>query len=113
MTVDSGTYVLAIPDLTHYARFTMQAGAQDGSSMSSASSYKQTATFKKTVMKLSGNVRWLAGLVFERNVDNGRSFRFKPHYEVVLKNPEFVKHDGKEVRTVTEKSKRLHPLTTS
>lgn len=110
MAVESGTYVLAVPDLANYARHTMQAAAQDGGSMSSSSSYKQTATFKKTVMKLSGRVRWLAGLVFERNVDNGRSLHFKSHYEVVLKNPEFIKNDGKEVCSLAEE-RRLYLLT--
>ncbi|KAF1983145.1 hypothetical protein K402DRAFT_178704 [Aulographum hederae CBS 113979] len=92
MTVRSGTYVLAVPDLSHYAR---QMGAKDGSnssSVSSAPSYKQGAVFRKTVMKLSGNVQWLAGLVFERNKpDGGRSFDFRPHYDIVLKNPKFAK----------------------
>ncbi|KAJ4855296.1 mitochondrial protein from FMP27 domain-containing protein [Trichoderma breve] len=68
MTVDSGEYILAIPD------YSMQ--------------------FKKVVMKLSGRVQWLAGLVFERAIEDGRrSFDFKPHYEVVLKNPLFAKPD--------------------
>ena len=47
--------------------------------------------FKKVVTKLSGNVRWLAGLVFERDLDGTtRSSQFKPHYEVVLRNPKYI-----------------------
>jgi hypothetical protein len=48
-------------------------------------------------MKLNGNVRWVAGLVFERNVDGGgRSFNFIPHYKVTLKNPKYAQlSDGK------------------
>jgi hypothetical protein len=47
--------------------------------------------FKKTVMKLNGNVRWGVGLVFERNLDNGqRSFNFIPHYNITLKNPKYA-----------------------
>ncbi|KAF2475194.1 uncharacterized protein BDR25DRAFT_213924 [Lindgomyces ingoldianus] len=98
MVVDSGSYVLAIPDLGHYARQEAELeshGHSEGSS--SISSYKQLAIFKKTIMKLNGNVRWVSGLVFERNLDNGgRSFTFIPHYEVVLKHPKYAKStDGK------------------
>ncbi|KAF2418502.1 hypothetical protein EJ08DRAFT_703089 [Tothia fuscella] len=93
MTVDSGEYVLAVPDFSHYARRYFESdNGEDGSSVHSSSSYAEGGKFKKTVMKLSGNVRWLAGLVFERNTSSGgRSFDFKPHYEVVLKNRKYAK----------------------
>jgi hypothetical protein len=92
MTVDSGEYVLAVPDFSHYARRSYESDIADDTSIASASSYAEGGKFKKTVMKLSGNVRWLAGLVFERNTGTGgRSFEFKPHYKVVLKNPEFAR----------------------
>jgi hypothetical protein len=94
MTVESGTYILAIPDLSHYAR-ALQDPSKDTDSLSSASSFKQTATFKKTIMKLSGKVKWLAGLMFERNMDKGgRSFKFIPHYDVVLKHPNYARDKG-------------------
>jgi hypothetical protein len=49
-------------------------------------------------MKLNGNVRWVAGLVFERNLDEGgRSFNFIPHYNVVLKNPTYAKPQNNKV----------------
>lgn len=88
MTVTSDEYVLAIPDYSHQAREIVQSG-QDVDSISSTSSYKNGAMFKKVVMKLSGNVRWMAGIVFERNLDKGgRSFEFLPHYDVILRTPE-------------------------
>ncbi|KAI9845515.1 MAG: hypothetical protein M1837_004854 [Sclerophora amabilis] len=93
MTVDSGEYVLAIPDYGHQARSTMGAenSTNDQESLSSSSSFKNGALFKKVIMKLSGNVRWLVGLVFERNLGGGRrSFDFRPHYDITLKNPEFA-----------------------
>ena len=91
MTVDSDDYVLAIPDYSHQARESSTAFGQDDES-SSTSSNKNTTMFKKVIMKLSGNVRWLAGLVFERDLDQGgRSFHFKPHYEVTLRTPEHAK----------------------
>lgn len=94
MAVSSGEYVLAIPDYSHEARRATHDPNEDSSSMSSTASVlssgsqKSNAMFKKVVMKLSGKVRWLAGLVFERNLDSGgRSFGFIPHYEVALKTP--------------------------
>ncbi|KAK3721537.1 Protein SABRE [Vermiconidia calcicola] len=93
MTVDSADYILAIPDFSSYARRAQDISEGDdaGSSASSASA-KRDAVFKKVVMKLSGKVRWLGGLVFERDLKNGsRSFDFKPHYDVVLKHPDFAK----------------------
>ncbi|KAI9793891.1 MAG: hypothetical protein M1816_007143 [Peltula sp. TS41687] len=98
MTVDSGEYILAIPDYSHQARQSMDAAARDSDTISSTTSSRRGALFKKVVMKLTGNVQWLGGLVFERNVDEGgRSFEFKPHYEVILKTPQFAKaHEGNE-----------------
>ena len=91
MTVDSGEYVLAIPDYSHQARKSSRAHGRTDGSISSTDSHQHSAMFKKVIMKLSGKVRWLAGLVFERDLDlGGRSFEFIPHYEVVLKNPEHI-----------------------
>lgn len=88
MTVTSDEYVLAIPDYSHQAREKILSG-QDVDSISSTSSHKNGAMFKKVAMKLSGNVRWMAGIVFERNLDKGgRSFEFLPHYDVILRTPE-------------------------
>jgi Mitochondrial protein from FMP27/RNA pol II promoter Fmp27 protein domain/Golgi-body localisation protein domain/Domain of unknown function (DUF2405) len=92
MTVDSGEYILAIPDYSHQARGTARHN-RDDDSVSSADSFKRGASFKKVVMKLSGNVQWLAGLMFERNLEQKgqRSFEFEPHYNVVFKEPQFAK----------------------
>lgn len=91
MAVDSGDYILAIPDYSHQARWNDISGRHDDS-LSSSNSYKNGAIFKKVVMKLSGNVQWLAGIVFERSIANGkRSFNFEPHYNIVLKEPSFAK----------------------
>ncbi|KAH1461292.1 hypothetical protein KXX13_007305 [Aspergillus fumigatus] len=91
MSVTSGEYVLAIPDYSNEARYAQEATAHDLESTSSSSDFKNATLFKKVVMKLSGDVRLVAGLVFERNIDGDkRSFEFKPHYDVVLRNPEFI-----------------------
>ena len=92
MTVDSGEYVLAIPDFSRQAREHSSFSNADSDSFSSSSSANNSAHFKKTIMKLSGHVRWMAGLIFERNLDNGgRSFDFRPHYDVKLMTPEMAR----------------------
>lgn len=89
MTVRSGEYVLAIPDYSHEARNSPdQQANQDSDSTSTSSSQKNAAIFKKVIMKVSGNVQWTAGLVFERALEGGgRTSNFRHHYDVVLKNP--------------------------
>lgn len=90
MTVNSGEYILAIPDFNGYARTTHDMEHSDDASTSGSSTLKRDASFKKVIMKLSGKVTWLAGLMFERDVGEGkRTFDFKPHYDVVLKHPDF------------------------
>ena len=97
MAVTSGEYVLAIPDYSHQARDNT-VSATDGDSISTTSSYRNGALFKKVIMKLSGNVRWLAGLVFERDLTDGnRSFKFIPHYDVTLTTPDRAKAIGGQV----------------
>ena len=109
MTVSSGEYVLAIPDYSHQANRAMEAVDRDGErSVSSSSSTEDSAIFKKVVMKLSGNVRWLAGLVFERNVNGGgRSFDFRPHYDIMLKNVRHSKNAVRQVRSSSIYRRRL------
>lgn len=94
MTVDSGEYVLAVPDFSHYAREEARSMLENDS-MTSDSGHKEGVAFKKVIMKLSGNVQWMAGLVFERAIIDGeRDFSFKPHYDVILKAPMYAKsHD--------------------
>ncbi|KAK8076423.1 hypothetical protein PG994_003695 [Apiospora phragmitis] len=94
MTVDSGEYVLAIPDYSHQVREADRMNGENDS-VSSNDSYKSGAAFKKVIMKLSGKVQWMAGLVFEREIEDGnRSFEFIPHYEVVMKSPQHGKEES-------------------
>ncbi|PGH04413.1 hypothetical protein AJ80_08524 [Polytolypa hystricis UAMH7299] len=92
MTVTSGEYVLAVPDYNHHARHSYESSMLENDSVKSGG--RDAALFKKVIMKLSGNVRWLAGLVFERTVNGTeRCFDFKPHYDVVLRNPRHIPAD--------------------
>ena len=91
MSVTSGEYVLAIPDYSAEARWANELSTEDLETSSASSEQKNAAYFKKVVMKLAGDVKWAVGLVFERDLDSdSRSFSFKPHYDVILKNPKFV-----------------------
>lgn len=94
MTVDSGEYVLAIPDFSHFARQEVRRNSENDSVVSE-DSLKTSAAFKKVVMKLSGKVQWMAGLVFEQAiVDGKRRFDFRPHYDVFLKAPNYAKPEN-------------------
>ncbi|KAK2055269.1 hypothetical protein LY76DRAFT_194536 [Colletotrichum caudatum] len=91
MTVDAGEYLLAIPDYSHQVREAARRTGEDDSLMGE-DNYKSGASFKKVVMKLSGKVQWMTGLVFERAIQDGqRSFEFRPHYDIVLRAPHHVK----------------------
>lgn len=49
-------------------------------------------------MKLSGDVKWVVGLVFERNIEGDKRLsEFKPHYDVVLRNSKFVDASQQQV----------------
>jgi Golgi-body localisation protein domain/RNA pol II promoter Fmp27 protein domain/Mitochondrial protein from FMP27/Domain of unknown function (DUF2405) len=93
MTVSCGEYVLAIPDYSTQARqLTRDGSSGDADKASSTRSRSQNALFQKVIMKLSGDVRWLVGFVFERESDDGtRSFDFRPHYNVTLKSAQYAK----------------------
>lgn len=94
MTVDSGEYILAVPDYSHHAR-EVNRQSTDNDSVNSDDSLRSGAAFKKVVMKLSGKVQWLAGLVFERAIDDGkRNFSFAPHYSIFLKAPQHARSHG-------------------
>lgn len=89
--VDSEEFLLAIPDFTkHAAQFT-------SGNATHAIDFRRDAAFRKVLMKLSGNVKWQVGLLFQqsiKNLDSSRgSFHFKNHFEVVLKNPQYA-HDS-------------------
>lgn len=94
ITVDSAEYVLAIPDYTHEVREAARRQDNEDGRITEDTT-KSGAIFKKVVMKLSGKVQWMAGLIFEAVIEDGRrSFEFKPHYEVILKNPHFAKPEN-------------------
>lgn len=106
MKVDSEEYLLAIPDFTHQVRdeFDNLAPAEN-KSVYSLATYESAALFKKVIMKLSGKVRWLVGLMFEQELmgEDGkmkRSFEFRPHYDITLKTPHYAKAPSGQVSVI-------------
>lgn len=92
MVVTSDDYVLAIPDLSFQERDYLANSATKSGGLTSRVNFKESTVFQKVIMKLSGKVKWSAGVVFERKKQSGgRTFKFRPHYDVVLSNPLFVK----------------------
>ncbi|KFA65363.1 hypothetical protein S40285_00527 [Stachybotrys chlorohalonatus IBT 40285] len=90
MVIDSGEYIMAIPDYSQQVLDSARLGG-DLENRRQDPTYKAGQMFKKVAVKLSGRVQWMVGLMFERAIENGvRSFDFKPHYEVVLRNPDLV-----------------------
>ena len=92
MIVDCDEYVLAIPDYSRQARQSLGEMQSKGAVIPTTLKHHHPAVFKKVIMKLSGRVRWIAGIVFEReDSSGGRSFDFAPHYEVALRTSHYVK----------------------
>ncbi|KAG0644829.1 mitochondrial protein from FMP27-domain-containing protein, partial [Tuber brumale] len=101
MVVDSEEFLLAIPDFARNAKDEFDSATPaENKSVLSSSSCESAALFKKVIMKLSGRVRWLVGLMFEQEISEAqlgacegktRSFEFKSHYEVTLKTPAHAK----------------------
>ena len=87
MTVSCNEYILAIPNYSHQARLEFGGpNREHDDDPFTNGQLDANPHFKKVVMKLSGYVRWLAGLVFERNLEEGgHSFDFTPHFDVVFK----------------------------
>lgn len=104
--VESEEYLLAVPDFTRHAAEEMDYGViPDSKSFLSSNSISNGALFKKVIMKLSGKVQILVGLMFEQELTDEddwklrkRSFDFIPHYAVTMKDPKYCKPPpGEEV----------------
>ena len=110
MQVNCGEYVLAIPDYSRQARRQQIRSTSYEQLVAINNKQQHLAMFKKVIMKLSGSVRWVAGVVLERNdTSGGRTFDFIPHYEVTLRTPNHVKSLHEQVSHHTLRGKH-NPL---
>ncbi|KAK9469177.1 golgi-body localization protein domain-containing protein [Lipomyces arxii] len=93
MVVDADEYLLTIPDFGDLVRTNDNNFNTTDDNKSTANTQiedSDRAEFQKIVMKLSGRVRWQAGLLFERDDGAGRTFNFVPHYQVQLRTPRSI-----------------------
>lgn len=93
--VTSDDFVLAIPDFRFQEREYLSRSVSKTGGLVCTTNLNDSTVFQKVIMKLSNRVRWVAGLLFERECmgdsPTGRTFNFKPHYEVILSNPASIK----------------------
>ena len=94
MIADSDEYILAVPNYVAMERDYFQKANTFSHALLNNTNFSEMTNFRKVVMKLSGNVRWKVGLLFEQDRVQGRikerTSEFRPHYDIHLKKPEFV-----------------------
>lgn len=92
ITVTSDEFVLAVPDYTFQEREYLARSIYKTGGLVTQTNLDESGNFQKVVMKLSGRVQWTGGLLFERESSDGsgRTFNFKPHYELALANPKYI-----------------------
>jgi len=121
--VDSDEFILAIPDFTKEPIESDDYTDHENSFASSrvlSRDVSRNAVFRKVIMKLSGGVRWIAGLVLERQCHSicpncesqrkCRKFDFIPHYDVHLKKPECCQNANGGVSPLYTNSNRSHTI---
>lgn len=94
ITVCSDDFIMGVPDYSVQERGYLKSSINKTGGLVSRSNTDDNIVFQKVVMKLSGRVKWTGGLLFERDVKEEpsvRTFNFRPHYEVVLANPKYIK----------------------
>lgn len=92
VTVNSNDYVLAIPNFSFQESEYLAKSFDKSGGLACSSNFFEATVFQKVIMKLRGRVTWTAGLLFERKKGHtGRTFQFKPHYDIVLCNPTTIK----------------------
>lgn len=92
--VHSDDYLMAVPDYSLQEREYLLRAITFQKGLISPTNFEESTTFQKVVMKFTGQVVWYCGLLFEREIEKGtnkgRTFNFKPHYDVILKKPEYI-----------------------
>ncbi|VVT53361.1 uncharacterized protein SAPINGB_P003535 [Magnusiomyces paraingens] len=93
-SLSSDDYLLAVPNFSLQEREYLSKYITVQNGLVCPTNFNESTTFQKVVMKLSGQVCWYMGMVFEREIERGtnlgRTFQFRPHYEVTLSKPEYV-----------------------
>lgn len=92
LIADSEEYILAVPNYIAQERDYLKKSYAFSHAILSRSDFNESTNFRKVLMKLSGKVRWMAGLLFEMDRDDSmeRTSDFRPHYQVQLRKPEYI-----------------------
>lgn len=94
-TITSDDYLLAVPNYSLQEREYLARSITFQNGLVSPTNFNESTTFQKVVMKLSGQVSWYYGILFEREIEKGtnlgRTFQFKPHYDITLNRPDCIK----------------------
>lgn len=94
-SITSDDYLLAVPNYSLQEREFLLKSITLQNGLVCPTNFDESTTFQKVVMKLSGQVCWYCGILFEREIEKGtslgRTFVFKPHYTINLCKPEFIK----------------------
>lgn len=93
-SLSSDDYLFAVPNFSLQEREYLSKYLTLQNGLVCPTNFNESTTFQKVVMKLSGQVCWYVGMMFEREIERGtnlgRTFQFRPHYDVVLSKPEYV-----------------------
>lgn len=91
--VKSKDYVLAIPNYAAIAHDYLKGSQNMENNMFFKWDFEKMYQFSKVIMKFRGKVEWTLGLMFQMQKENSieRTMDFKPHYDIQLSLPEYVK----------------------
>lgn len=91
--VKSKDYVLAIPNYAAIAHDYLKGSQTMENNMFFKWDFEKMYQFSKVIMKFKGKVEWTLGLMFQMQKENSieRTMDFKPHYDIQLSLPEYVK----------------------
>ncbi|CAN6596682.1 hypothetical protein TRVA0_001S03136 [Trichomonascus vanleenenianus] len=92
LIVDSEEYIMAVPNYAVSEQDYLKKECDFRHALMSVPSFQEVGSFSKVIMKLSGKVQWVMGLLFEMDKPGSmeRTSDFKPHYEVQLTKPQFI-----------------------
>lgn len=90
--VTSEQFVWGVPNLAITEREYIKRSMALENAYTCRTNFCEMVNLQKVVLKLSGAVKWKLGLLFEKDKEGslGRTSKFKPHYAVQLKHPDYV-----------------------
>ncbi|ANB13200.1 hypothetical protein AWJ20_1482 [Sugiyamaella lignohabitans] len=99
MVTDSQEFVWGVPSYVHWEREYFREFKTFNRGTRTKTNYSEMNNFQKVILKLSGQVQWKLGLLFEQDLIDPnrnpsdpvpRTNKFRPHYDVKLSLPSFI-----------------------